>query len=109
MSGLREQFVERLIREFFLKRGSGFVLKGGGAIQALFGAQRLTKDIDLDFTNPKRTADSLHNTVRRAIDAAARGLPLTELTVSKPGKNERSTRWKANFKDDQRQSVHLIP
>lgn len=51
MASLREQFIERLVREFFLKRGSGFVLKGGGAIQALYGAQRLTKDVDLDFTN----------------------------------------------------------
>ena len=52
MANLREQFIERLVREFFLKRGSGFVLKGGGAIQALYGAQRLTKDVDLDFTIP---------------------------------------------------------
>ena len=28
MTTLREQYIERLIREFFLKKGSGFVLKG---------------------------------------------------------------------------------
>lgn len=107
MVTLREQFIERLIREFFLSRNSGFVLKGGGAIRTLFGGQRLTKDIDLDFINPKRTADSLHNTVNRAITTAAHGLPVQNLRVSSPGKNERTPRWKINFNDSSGRTFHI--
>ena len=94
MNNLREQFLERLTRALFHKKGEGFVLKGGGALRALFGAERLTQDIDLDFTNPRRSADSLHHTVRHAIDSAARGLPLRGLAVSEPGKAESSPKWK---------------
>jgi predicted nucleotidyltransferase component of viral defense system len=107
MSTLREQFLERLIREVFLRKGSGFVLKGGAAMRSLLGEQRLTKDVDLDFTNPKRTADALHKTLRRAIAAAAKGLPLDELTVSAPGKRELSPRWKVNFRDRQGTRFHV--
>jgi predicted nucleotidyltransferase component of viral defense system len=107
MSTLREQFIERLIREIFLRKGSGFVLKGGAAMRSLLGEQRLTKDVDLDFTNPKRSADSLHNTLRRAITAAARGLPLEDLTISAPGKEELSPRWKINFQDRQGTRFHV--
>ena len=107
MLNLREQYIERLIRELFLKKGGGFVLKGGGALRTLFGEQRLTKDVDLDFTNPKRTADSLHNTVQRAITAAALGMSLHDLKVSKPGKAERSPRWKINFNDPDGQPCHV--
>jgi len=107
MATLREQFIERLVREIFLKKGSGFVLKGGGAIRAMFGEQRLTKDIDLDFINPKRTADSLHNTVNRAIAAAAQGLPVRDLRVSTPGKGERTPRWKINFNDPDGRTFHI--
>jgi hypothetical protein len=107
MSTLREQFIERLIREIFLRKGSGFVLKGGAAMRSLPGEQRLTKDVDLDFTNPKRRADSLHNTLRRAIAAAARGLPLDDLTISTPGKGELSPRWKVNFRDRHGTRFHV--
>jgi hypothetical protein len=107
MATLREQFLERLIREFFLKKGSGFVLKGGAAIRALFGEERLTKDIDLDFTNPKRTAESLHNTVNRAITGAVRGLPMQDLQISAPSKGELSPRWKINFRDAEDQRYHV--
>lgn len=107
MSTLREQFLERLTRAFFQKAGSGFVLKGGGALRALYGGQRLTKDIDLDFTNPKRSAESLHNTVRRAITAAARGLPLRDLQVREPGKAEQLPRWKLNFHDPAGAEYHV--
>ena len=53
MAALREQFLERFARALFQKRGSGFVLKGGGALRALFGPERLTQDIDLDFVGAK--------------------------------------------------------
>lgn len=99
--------MERLIREFFHKKGSGFVLKGGGAVRTLFGEQRLTRDVDLDFTNPKRTVDSLHNTVNRAIRAAARGLPMRDLRVAGPRKGELSPRWKINFEDQDGESFHV--
>lgn len=85
MDNLREQFLERLTREIFHKQGGGFVLKGGGALRALFGEQRLTKDIHLDFVHPKRSAESLHHSIAHAIRGAARGLPLRNLTVSEPG------------------------
>jgi predicted nucleotidyltransferase component of viral defense system len=107
MSTLREQYMERLIRGIFLRKGSGFVLKGGGALRALYGEQRLTKDIDLDFTNPKRTADSLHNTISKSIADAALGLPIRDLKVSKPGKAEKTPRWKINFSDPDGQHYHV--
>lgn len=107
MATLREQFIERLIREIFLKKGSGFVLKGGSAMRALLGEQRLTKDVDLDFTNPQRTADSLHNTLRRAIAAASKGLGLSDLTIAAPRKGEMSPRWKINFLDRQGTRFHV--
>lgn len=107
MSNLREQFLERLTRALFQKKGEGFVLKGGAALRALFGPERLTKDIDLDFTNPKRSADSLHHTVSHAIDSAARGLALRDLTVSEPGKSEASPKWKINFADAAGQRHHV--
>lgn len=106
MNDLREQFLERLMRELF-RHGSGFVLKGGGAMRALYGEQRLTKDVDIDFPNPKRTADSLHRTLDAAIAAAARGLPLRDLGIRPPGKGERSPRWKINFRDPQDSLVHV--
>ena len=99
MSDLREQFIERFTRALFQKRGSGFVLKGGGALRALFGPDRLTQDIDLDFIGAKRSADSLHASVRHAIETAARGLALRDLAVHEPGKAELSPRWKVNFAD----------
>ena len=97
MADPREQFLERFTRTLFHAHHSGFVLKGGTALRVLFGTDRLTNVIDLDFTGPKRTADSLHRSVRHAIDAAARGLPLSGLTVSEPGKGEKNPRWKVNF------------
>lgn len=107
MAALREQFLERFARALFQKRGSGFVLKGGGALRALFGPERLTQDIDLDFVGAKRSADSLHTSVRHAIEAAARGLALSDLTVSEPGKAEQSPRWKLNFSDATGLRQHL--
>lgn len=107
MSDLREQFLERFTRALFQKRGSGFVLKGGGALRALFGPDRLTQDIDLDFIGAKRSADSLHTSVRHAIETAARGLALQDLTVHEPGKAEMSPRWKVNFADAAGQRRHV--
>lgn len=108
MDNLREQFIERLTRAIFQHKGSGFVLKGGGAMRALFGGQRLTKDIKLDFTNARRTADSLHRTIRRAIDSVARGLPaIRAIQVAEPGKAESSPRWKINFTDAQGHRHHV--
>jgi predicted nucleotidyltransferase component of viral defense system len=107
MDNLREQFLERLTREIFHKQGGGFVLKGGGALRALFGEHRFTKDIDLDFVHPKRSAESLHHSIARAIQGAARGLPLRNLTVSEPGKAEVSPRWKVNFEDTDGRHQHV--
>lgn len=97
MADPREQFLERFTRALFHQPHSGFVLKGGTALRTLFGPERLTKDVDLDFIGAKRTANSLHTGVRHAIDLAARGLPFSGLSVSEPGKSEMSPRWKINF------------
>lgn len=97
MADLREQFLERFTRALFHTPHSGFVLKGGMALRTLFGPERLTKDVDLDFTGVKRTANSLHTGVRHAIDQAARGLPSSDLAVTEPGKHEMSPRWKIQF------------
>lgn len=94
------------MRELF-RQESGFVLKGGGAMRALYGEQRLTKDVDVDFSNPKRTADSLHKTINGAIKAAARGLPFNDLRIHAPGKSEKSPRWKVNFRDPNGRAVHI--
>jgi len=107
MSDTREQFLERFTRAIFQKRGSGFVLKGGGAMRTLFGNQRMTKDIDLDFTNPKRSAESLHNSIRSAIDSARRGLRVTDFRVAEPGKQESTPRWKINFRDEGGTPCHV--
>lgn len=93
----REQFLERFARALFHTPHSGFVLKGGTALRALFGPERLTKDVDLDFTGTKRSAGSLFTGVHRAIDAATRGLALRDLVVSEPSKTEMSPRFKVNF------------
>lgn len=107
MEDLRERFLERLTAALFRKRGEGFVLKGGAAMRVRFGNERMTKDLDLDFTNPKRSADSLHKSVRQAIDQAARGLPIADVRVHEPGKREASPRWKVNFRDDAGHPVHV--
>lgn len=107
MTDYRNQFIERFLKALFHRRGEGFVLKGGGAMRALFGDHRLTKDIDLDFTNPKRTADSLHNMIAHAIDSAAREVRATEVKVSYPGKAERTPRWKVNLKDRDGDDHHV--
>jgi len=107
MDDIRERFLERLTFALFRKRGEGFVLKGGGAMRARFGNERLTKDLDLDFTNPRRSADSLHKTVGHAIEQAARGLSVSDLHVHEPGKEEASPRWKVNFRDRDGRPVHV--
>lgn len=77
-------------------------------MRALFGSPRFTKDVDLDFVNARRTAESLHRTIRRAIDSAARGLPAVRaLNVAEPGKAERSPRWKINLMDAHGQRHHV--
>ena len=107
MSTLREQFIERLLKEIFQRQGSGFVVKGGIALRAKYGEHRYTKDIDLDFTNPKRTADSLHNTIAKSIERASAALGIRDTKVSRPGKNEKSPRWKLNFSDSDGHRFHV--
>ncbi|MDH4073027.1 MAG: nucleotidyl transferase AbiEii/AbiGii toxin family protein, partial [Gammaproteobacteria bacterium] len=107
MSTIRERFIERLLRQIFLRKGSGFVLKGGAAMRSLYGEQRYTKDIDLDFTNPKRSAESLHGTISSGIEKAARGLGVRDLRVSQPKKAEKTPRWKINFSDSDDRPFHV--
>ena len=99
MTDVKQQFFERFLRELFHRRGEGFVLKGGAAMQARFGPHRLTKDIDLDFTNPKRTADSLHRSIERALGSATRATAIRDVQLTRPGKGEQTPRWKLNFSD----------
>ena len=107
MADIKQQFFERFLRELFRRRGEGFVLKGGAAMQALFEPHRLTKDIDLDFTNPKRSAESLHNSIARALQVAARATRVNDYSVKTPGKAEQSPRWKINFTDHLGERHHL--
>ena len=107
MADIKQQFFERFLRELFQRRGEGFVLKGGAAMQALFEPHRLTKDIDLDFANPKRSADSLHNSIARALQVAARVTRVNDYSVKTPGRAEQSPRWKINFTDRLGQRHHL--
>lgn len=98
--------MERFLRELFL-RSEGFVLKGGAAMRALFENHRLTKDVDLDFTHPARTADSLHNMIEHSITVAARDRNITQTEISRPGKKERTPRWKLNLTDSTGQRHHV--
>ncbi len=107
MTDIKQKFFERFLRELFHRRGEGFVLKGGAAMQARFDPHRMTKDVDLDFTNPKRTADSLHNSIERAIASAARSTAVHDLQLTRPGKGELTPRWKINFTDDSGERHHL--
>lgn len=107
MYDFKQQFFERFLRELFHRRGEGFVLKGGAAMQALFDPHRLTKDIDLDFTNPKRTADSLHNNIERALTSASRATGVRNMALTRPGKGEHTPRWKVNFLDPEGKDHHV--
>ena len=84
----------RFLRELFRASKGGFVLKGGMAVAALYGNSRQTRDIDLDFPPlDERTAESLHNQVRRALDQALRGY-VVDVKIHSPGKGEISPKWK---------------
>lgn len=107
MTDVKEYFLERFLKELFHRQGEGFVLKGGMGMRALFGDNRRTKDIDLDFTNPKRTAMSLHKSIERALDAAARWTKAKDVRISKPSQGEQSPRWKVNFSDASGQTHHV--
>ena len=88
----------RFLRELFRSSKGGFVLKGGMAIGALFGNSRQTRDIDLDFPpEGERSAQSLHNQVKRALEQALRGY-VTEVRINSPGKGEVSPKWKVSGK-----------
>src|SRR3979490_1792887 len=84
----------RFLRELFRASKGGFVLKGGMAGAALYGNSRQTRDIDLGFPPlDERTAESLHNQVRRALDQALRGY-VVDVKIHSPGKGEISPKWK---------------
>lgn len=90
-------FQARFLRELFRSPKSGFVLKGGLALNALYGSSRLTMDIDLDFPpHGKRTAESLHSQIERAIRGALIGLKVGQIEISIPGKAEVSPKWKVS-------------
>ena len=92
---LLRRFQARFLRELFRSPGSGFVLKGGLALNALYGSSRLTMDIDLDFPpHGERTADSLHAQLRRAIQTALSGIGIRDARTSEPRKIEISPKWK---------------
>jgi len=90
-------FQARFLRELFRAPRSGFVLKGGLALNALYGSSRLTMDIDLDFPpQNERTAESLHGQIMRAIRAALTGLRIHDSRISEPRKAEVSPKWKVS-------------
>jgi hypothetical protein len=98
----------RFLKELFYGNKGGFVLKGGMAMVALFGPARLTRDVDLDFPElRKRTADSLHNQVMRALRAALRGSGVEGAKISEPGKAELSPKWKVSGRTAQGEPFHM--
>jgi hypothetical protein len=95
MSDLLQRVQARLLRELFRAAKGGFVLKGGMAVAALYAQSRLTRDVDLDFPAARlRTAESLHNQIRRALQQALRGSGIADVHISAPGKAEVSPKWK---------------
>jgi hypothetical protein len=98
----------RFLKELFYGGKGSFVLKGGMAMMALFGPARLTRDVDLDFPElSKRTADSLHNQVMRALKAAIRGSGLQDVKISEPGKGELSPKWKVSGRTAHGEAFHM--
>lgn len=98
----------RFLKELFYGGKGGFVLKGGMAMMALFGSARLTRDVDLDFPElRKRTADSLHNQVMRALRAALRGSGVQDARISEPGKAEISPKWKVSGRTAHGEPFHM--
>jgi hypothetical protein len=94
---LLRRFQARFLRELFRSPKSGFVLKGGLALNALYSSSRLTMDIDLDFPpHGERTADSLHSQIERAIHTALTGMQIGQIRLSAPGKAEVSPKWKVS-------------
>jgi predicted nucleotidyltransferase component of viral defense system len=97
VSDLLQRVQARFLKELFRSSKGGFVLKGGMALATLFGPSRLTRDVDLDFPSlQKRTADSLHSQVKRALNQALRGTGIAESRISEPGKGEISPKWKVS-------------
>ena len=95
MSDLLQRVQARFLRELFRAAKGGFVLKGGMAVSTLYTQSRLTRDVDLDFPAARlRTAESLHNQIRRALQQALRGSGIIDLQISAPGKAEVSPKWK---------------
>ncbi|HEX5461679.1 MAG TPA: nucleotidyl transferase AbiEii/AbiGii toxin family protein [Steroidobacteraceae bacterium] len=95
MSDLLQRVQARFLRELFRAAKGGFVLKGGMAVATLYTQSRLTRDVDLDFpAAPLRTAESLHNQIRKALQQALRGSGIVDAQISAPGKGEVSAKWK---------------
>ncbi len=95
MSDLLQRVQARFLRELFRAAKGGFVLKGGMAVASLYTQSRLTRDVDLDFPPARlRTAESLHNQIRRALQQALRGSGIVDVRISAPGKAEISPKWK---------------
>jgi len=98
-----ERTQARFLKELFYGGKGGFVLKGGMAMMALFGPARLTRDVDLDFPElRKRTADSLHNQVMRALKAALRGSGVQDGRIS-----EVSPKWKVSGRTAHGEPFHM--
>lgn len=94
---LLRKFQARFLRELFRSPRSGFVLKGGLALNALYGSSRRTMDIDLDFPpQAQRTAESPHAQIKRAVLAALVGMQIRQIEIATPGKAEISPKWKVS-------------
>jgi predicted nucleotidyltransferase component of viral defense system len=95
MSDLLQRAQARFLRELFRATKGGFVLKGGMAVSTLYTQSRLTRDVDLDVPAARlRTAESLHNQIRKALQQALRGSGIVDVQISTPGKAEVSPKWK---------------
>lgn len=103
----REGLQARLIYEIFsgcVRRE--FVLKGGLALRALHGSERLTKDIDLDSPH-EMPLDHAKARMRAAIKRALAGGCLIDAQVSEPKQTDTVMRWKINGTTRRGSRIHL--
>lgn len=71
------------------------VLKGGFAMRALFGSERMTKDIDFEADN-SLSLWHLKQSIRHSLERALKMGIVTDAKVTEPKQTETTLRWKVN-------------
>jgi predicted nucleotidyltransferase component of viral defense system len=85
---------QMLFTQLLIRRGAThFILKGGMAMRALYGSNRLTRDLDLDREDSvSRRSMQVH--VLPALTQAARAAGLSEINVTQTKDAQHSNRWR---------------